>query len=41
MHFDTGNTGFMLIAASLVMLMTPGSHSSTAAWWAGRTSSRS
>ncbi len=24
MHFDTGNTGFMLIAASLVMLMTPG-----------------
>ena len=23
-HFDTGNTGFMLIAASLVMLMTPG-----------------
>ena len=24
MGFDTGNTGFMLIAASLVMLMTPG-----------------
>lgn len=23
-HFDTGNTGFMLIATSLVMLMTPG-----------------
>ena len=24
MHFDTGNTGFMLVATSLVMLMTPG-----------------
>jgi ammonium transporter, Amt family len=24
MHFDTGNTGFMLLATSLVMLMTPG-----------------
>ncbi len=24
MGFDTGNTGFMLVAASLVMLMTPG-----------------
>jgi Amt family ammonium transporter len=24
MQFDTGNTGFMLLAASLVMLMTPG-----------------
>jgi Amt family ammonium transporter len=24
LQFDTGNTGFMLIAASLVMLMTPG-----------------
>ena len=24
MNFDTGNTGFMLVAASLVMLMTPG-----------------
>ena len=23
-HFDTGNTGFMLLATSLVMLMTPG-----------------
>jgi Amt family ammonium transporter len=23
-HFDSGNTGFMLIATSLVMLMTPG-----------------
>ena len=22
--FDTGNTGFMLVATSLVMLMTPG-----------------
>ena len=22
--FDTGNTGFMLLATSLVMLMTPG-----------------
>jgi len=24
MHFDSGNTGFMLLATSLVMLMTPG-----------------
>ena len=24
MHFDTGNTAFMLVATSLVMLMTPG-----------------
>src|SRR5664280_2021149 len=24
MAFDTGNTGFMLVATSLVMLMTPG-----------------
>src|SRR6266511_2187371 len=24
LHLDTGNTGFMLIATSLVMLMTPG-----------------
>jgi len=24
MNFDTGNTGFMLLATSLVMLMTPG-----------------
>lgn len=24
MSFDTGNTGFMLLATSLVMLMTPG-----------------
>ena len=24
MQFDTGNTGFMLVATSLVMLMTPG-----------------
>src|ERR1035438_633544 len=24
MHFDTGSTGFMLLATSLVMLMTPG-----------------
>ena len=24
MQFDTGNTGFMLLATSLVMLMTPG-----------------
>ncbi len=24
MHFDTGSTGFMLVATSLVMLMTPG-----------------
>src|SRR5476649_928420 len=24
MNFDTGNTGFMLVATSLVMLMTPG-----------------
>src|SRR5271169_7176531 len=24
MGFDTGNTGFMLLATSLVMLMTPG-----------------
>ena len=24
MHFDNGNTGFMLLATSLVMLMTPG-----------------
>jgi len=24
LHLDTGNTGFMLLAASLVMLMTPG-----------------
>src|SRR5437870_11571446 len=23
-NFDTGNTGFMLVATSLVMLMTPG-----------------
>ena len=24
MHIDTGNTGFMLLCCSLVMLMTPG-----------------
>jgi len=24
LHLDTGNTGFMLLCASLVMLMTPG-----------------
>ena len=24
MNFDTGSTGFMLVATSLVMLMTPG-----------------
>ncbi len=24
MNFDTGSTGFMLLATSLVMLMTPG-----------------
>lgn len=24
MSFDTGSTGFMLVATSLVMLMTPG-----------------
>ena len=24
MHLDTGNTGFMLLCSSLVMLMTPG-----------------
>ncbi len=24
MHLDTGNTGFMLLCCSLVMLMTPG-----------------
>lgn len=28
--FDTGSTGFMLIATSLVMLMTPGLAFSTA-----------
>ena len=29
---DTGSTGFMLLAASLVMLMTPGLHFFMAAW---------
>ena len=24
LHLDTGNTGFMLLCCSLVMLMTPG-----------------
>ena len=24
LHLDTGNTGFMILCASLVMLMTPG-----------------
>ncbi len=24
LHLDTGNTGFMLLCSSLVMLMTPG-----------------
>lgn len=30
--FDTGNTGFMLVATSLVMLMTPGLAFFMAAW---------
>ena len=36
LHLDTGNTGFMLLCSSLVMLMTPGLGSSAA-----RTCSRS
>jgi hypothetical protein len=35
--FDTGNTGFMLVATSLVMLMTPGLASSTEVSSAART----
>jgi hypothetical protein len=31
LHLDTGNTAFMLLCASLVMLMTPGWHFFTAA----------
>ena len=41
LNLDTGNTGFMLLCTSLVMLMTPVSPSSTAGWWAARTCSRS
>ena len=32
---DTGNTAFMLLCTSLVMLMTPGLAFFTAAWSAG------
>jgi ammonia channel protein AmtB len=34
--FETGNTGFMLVATSLVMLMTPGLAFSMADWSVGR-----
>ena len=32
LHLDTGNTGFMLLCSSLVMLMTPGLAFSMAVW---------
>ena len=38
---DTGNTGFMLLATSLVMLMTPGLAFFYGGSSAARTSSRS
>ena len=41
LHLDTGNTGFMILVTSLVMLMTPGLPSSMAGWSAARTCSPS
>lgn len=32
LNIDTGNTAFMLLCSSLVMLMTPGLAFSMAAW---------
>lgn len=38
-HLDTGDTAWLLAATALVLLMTPGLASSTAAWSARRASS--
>jgi len=32
LHLDTGNTGFMILCTSLVMLMTPGLAFFMAVW---------
>ena len=37
MPIDTGNTAFMLVCCSLVMLVTPGLAFSMAVWWGART----
>jgi Amt family ammonium transporter len=36
-HLDTGNTGFMILCTSLVMLMTPGL-AFFYGWWDAKTS---
>jgi ammonia channel protein AmtB len=36
LHLDTGNTGFMILCTSLVMLMTPAWRFSMAGWWAAK-----
>jgi hypothetical protein len=41
LHLDTGNTGFMILCASLVMLIMPSSLFFAAVWWAGKMSWRS
>jgi len=41
LHLDTGNTGFMILCASLMTLITPGLAFFMAVWWVARTSSPS